>query len=63
GLVEPGMTTTEMTLGSQAASAHGLPRDAWLHADDVARAIAFMVTQPARVAVNEIMVRPTAQER
>ncbi|AIA01366.1 SDR family oxidoreductase [Streptomyces noursei] len=63
GLVEPGMTTTEMTLGSQAASAHGLPRDAWLHADDVACAIAFMVTQPARVAVNEIMVRPTAQER
>ncbi|WP_438489638.1 SDR family oxidoreductase [Streptomyces sp. S186] len=63
GLVEPGMTTTEMTLGSQAASAHGLPRDSWLHAEDIARAITFMVTQPARVAVNEIMVRPTAQER
>ncbi|MEU7641056.1 MULTISPECIES: SDR family oxidoreductase [unclassified Streptomyces] len=62
GLVEPGMTTTEMTLGGQAASAHGMPRDAWLHAEDVARAIAFVVTQPARVAINEIMVRPTAQE-
>ncbi|MGG2461157.1 SDR family oxidoreductase [Streptomyces sp. RGM 3693] len=63
GLVEPGMTTTEMTLGSQAASAHGMPRDAWLHAEDIARAIAFVVTQPARVAIHEIMVRPTAQER
>ncbi|AJC61023.1 short-chain dehydrogenase/reductase SDR [Streptomyces sp. 769] len=63
GLVEPGMTTTEMTVGRQAASAHGLPEDTWLHAEDIARAIAFMVTQPARVAVNEITVRPTAQER
>ncbi|MFB7629685.1 SDR family oxidoreductase [Streptomyces sp. NPDC056149] len=63
GLVEPGMTTTEMTLGGQAAAAHGLPRDTWLDAEDIARAIAFMVTQPARVAINEIMVRPTSQER
>ncbi|WP_102923067.1 SDR family oxidoreductase [Streptomyces noursei] len=63
GLVEPGMTTTEMTVGRQAASAHGLAEDTWLHAEDIARAIAFMVTQPARVAVNEITVRPTAQER
>ncbi|REK90469.1 SDR family NAD(P)-dependent oxidoreductase [Streptomyces inhibens] len=63
GLVEPGMTTTEMTLGSQAASAHGLPQDTWLKAEDIARSIAFMITQPAHVAINEITVRPTAQER
>ncbi|MEW1654971.1 SDR family NAD(P)-dependent oxidoreductase [Streptomyces sp. NPDC093707] len=62
GLVEPGMTVTEMTLGGQATAGHGLPPDSWLHAEDIARTIAFMVTQPARVAINEIMVRPTAQE-
>ncbi|MEU9124010.1 SDR family oxidoreductase [Streptomyces sp. NPDC048506] len=65
GLVEPGMTETEMTTvgRSQAGAAHGLPQDAWLRADDIARTIAFMVTQPPHVAINEIMVRPTAQER
>lgn len=62
GLVEPGMTATEMTLGSQAASARGLPQEEWLHAEDIARAVDYMVTQPPRVAVNEITVRPTAQE-
>ncbi|MEU8683953.1 oxidoreductase, partial [Streptomyces sp. NPDC048611] len=64
GLVEPGMTVTEMTRGgSQAASAHGMPQESWLRAEDVARAVVFMVTQPPHVAVNEIAVRPTAQER
>ncbi|MGP8296853.1 SDR family oxidoreductase [Streptomyces inhibens] len=63
GLVEPGMTTTEMTLGSQAASAYGLPQDTWLKAEDIARSITFMITQPAHMAINEITVRPTAQER
>ena len=29
---------------------------------DVARCLTFMITQPAHAAVNEIMVRPTAQE-
>jgi NADP-dependent 3-hydroxy acid dehydrogenase YdfG len=63
GLVEPGVTSTEMTddptTGSVAA---GMPRQNWLHAEDVARCIGFMVTQPAHAAVNEVLVRPTAQE-
>lgn len=64
GLVEPGMTSTEMTRGgSQAASAHGLPPETWLRAEDIARSVVFMVTQPPHVAVNELTVRPTAQER
>ena len=33
-----------------------------LQADDVARAVMFAVSQPAHVDVNEILVRPTAQE-
>ncbi|MFS7874292.1 MULTISPECIES: hypothetical protein [Streptomyces] len=40
-----------------------MPRESWLRPEDIARAIAFMVTQPSHAAVNEIMVRPTAQER
>ncbi|MEU9112666.1 SDR family NAD(P)-dependent oxidoreductase [Streptomyces sp. NPDC048483] len=60
GLVEPGMTTTEMTLGGE--SAFGMAQESWLRAEDVARSISFMITQPPHVAINEIMVRPTAQE-
>jgi NADP-dependent 3-hydroxy acid dehydrogenase YdfG len=33
-----------------------------LEADDVARAVMFAVSQPPHVDVNEILVRPTAQE-
>ncbi|MFJ2195831.1 SDR family oxidoreductase [Streptomyces violaceusniger] len=63
GLVEPGMTVTEMTAGNRTASvARGMARESWLRPEDIARAIAFMVVQPAHAAVNEIMVRPTAQE-
>lgn len=62
GLIEPGMTVTEMATGPGAAAARGLPQNTWLHAEDIARAIAFMITQPPHVAINEIMVRPTAQE-
>jgi NADP-dependent 3-hydroxy acid dehydrogenase YdfG len=63
GLVEPGLTRTEMTTeGTGAAIARGMPESRWLRAEDIARAIAFVVTQPPHAAVNEIMVRPTAQE-
>ncbi|MET8180841.1 SDR family NAD(P)-dependent oxidoreductase [Streptomyces sp. NPDC005336] len=63
GVVEPGMTRTEMT-GDRgiAAVARGVPRESWLHAADIARCITFMVTQPPHTAINELMVRPTAQE-
>jgi NADP-dependent 3-hydroxy acid dehydrogenase YdfG len=32
-----------------------------LHAEDIAEIIAFTVTRPRRVAVNEVLVRPTEQ--
>ncbi|MGW2331348.1 SDR family oxidoreductase [Streptomyces sp. NPDC001700] len=47
------------TTGTVAA---GMPQEDWLHAEDIARCVGFMVTQPAHAAVNEILVRPTAQE-
>ena len=34
-----------------------------LQAEDVARAVLYVVTQPPHVAVNEVLVRPTDQER
>lgn len=33
-----------------------------LQADDIADAIAYIVTRPRHVAINEILVRPTEQE-
>jgi NADP-dependent 3-hydroxy acid dehydrogenase YdfG len=33
-----------------------------LHSEDIAAAILYAVTQPARVNVNEILIRPTGQE-
>ena len=37
------------------------PEDA-LVADDIARAVMFAVSQPPHVDVNEMLIRPTAQE-
>ena len=34
-----------------------------LQAEDIARTIVYVVTQPAHVAVNEILIRPTDQAR
>jgi NADP-dependent 3-hydroxy acid dehydrogenase YdfG len=33
-----------------------------LEADDIADAITYVVTRPRRMAINEILVRPTEQE-
>jgi NADP-dependent 3-hydroxy acid dehydrogenase YdfG len=52
-LIEPGMVDTPFF--------ERRPKDA-LESDDIARAVMFAVNQPAHVDVNEILVRPTAQE-
>jgi NADP-dependent 3-hydroxy acid dehydrogenase YdfG len=52
-LIEPGMTDT--------AFFENRPQDP-LHADDVARAVIWAVSQPPHVDVNEILIRPTAQD-
>jgi NADP-dependent 3-hydroxy acid dehydrogenase YdfG len=52
-LIEPGQVDTPFF--------ERRPTDA-LQADDVARAVMFAVAQPPHVDVNEILVRPTAQE-
>jgi NADP-dependent 3-hydroxy acid dehydrogenase YdfG len=68
GLVEPGAVATELTdhitqpdakAGAQKMYTEMVP----LQADDIARAVLYLVTQPPHVAVNEVLVRPTAQQR
>ena len=52
-LIEPGMVDTPFF--------DNPPEIEALHAEDVARAVLFAVSQPARVDVNEILIRPTDQ--
>jgi NADP-dependent 3-hydroxy acid dehydrogenase YdfG len=52
-LIEPGMVETE-------GFSHDL--DDTLRPEDIARAVMFAVAQPPHVDINEILVRPTAQE-
>lgn len=64
--VEPGMVMTELTshvTDSAARERVDLARTRLeaLQADDVAASISFIVNQPAHVALNEILIRPTQQ--
>ena len=52
-LIEPGMTDTPFF--------DERPSDA-LQDDDIARAVMYALSQPPHVDVNEILVRPTAQQ-
>jgi NADP-dependent 3-hydroxy acid dehydrogenase YdfG len=67
-LVEPGAVATELTdhitqPDARAASVQMYTSMRSLQADDVARAIRYVVSQPPHVAINEVLVRPTDQER
>jgi NADP-dependent 3-hydroxy acid dehydrogenase YdfG len=53
-LIEPGMVDTPFF--DDKPSGHPL------EADDIARAVMYAVSQPAHVDVNELLIRPTAQE-
>jgi NADP-dependent 3-hydroxy acid dehydrogenase YdfG len=67
-VIEPGVVQTELRdhIGHAATQAN---LNAWadgmrqLQAEDVADAIVFCVTRPSHVNVNEILMRPTDQER
>ncbi len=66
-LVEPGATATELAFQNRPEILEGMAQNfagiEIMQADDIAEAIRYAVTQPRRVAVNEILVRPTEQER
>ena len=53
-LIEPGMVDTPFF--------DNRPGDGALMADDVARAVMFALSQPPRVDVNEILIRPSSQQ-
>ena len=65
-LVSPGAVASELKHGStdpqSAAGVAEFYRQLEIPADAVARAIAYAIGQPAEVDVNEIVLRPTAQE-
>jgi NADP-dependent 3-hydroxy acid dehydrogenase YdfG len=65
-LVEPGAVTTELVSHVReevrAAQAQRFANVERLEAGDIADAISYIVTRPRRVAVNEILIRPTEQE-
>ena len=68
GLVEPGAVATELTDHITQPAAKKAIRDSVgamtpLQAEDIARAVLYLVSQPQHVAINEILVRPTDQER
>jgi len=67
-LIEPGAVDTELrTHITQPRAREDSNRYAegirQLRAEDIARAILYVVTQPPHVAINEVLVRPTDQER
>jgi NADP-dependent 3-hydroxy acid dehydrogenase YdfG len=66
GLIEPGAVDTELAGHNRPEVRESIERRFGglerLQADDIARAIVYMVTQPRHAAVNEILIRPTEQE-
>jgi NADP-dependent 3-hydroxy acid dehydrogenase YdfG len=67
GLIEPGAVATELVghnrreVLQDLASRPGLGSP--MQPPDIADAIVYMVTRPRHLAVNEILIRPTDQER
>jgi len=64
-IVEPGAVKTELWSHVRPEiRAQGSPFDKIerLEAEDIADAIAYIVTRPRREAVNEVLIRPTEQE-
>ncbi|MGN6558367.1 MAG: SDR family NAD(P)-dependent oxidoreductase [Solirubrobacterales bacterium] len=65
-LVEPGAVATELQSHNRPEVRGEIEKRfegmEVLEAEDIADAIEYVVTRPARVAVNELLVRPTEQE-
>ena len=66
-VVEPGLVDTGLVHGADGEDVAGpgerLESMTPLVPEDVAAAVVYAVTQPRRVAVNEILLRPSGQER
>jgi len=66
-IVEPGATATELAFHNRQEVLEEMARNfagiEMLHSEDIADAVVFAVTRPRHVGVNEVLVRPTEQER
>ena len=64
-LVEPGATATELATHNRPEVLESIRGQFGqrMEASDIADAITYIVTRPRHVAVNEILIRPTEQER
>jgi NADP-dependent 3-hydroxy acid dehydrogenase YdfG len=64
-LVEPGATATELAGHNRPEVLESIRSQfgQTMEAGDIADAIAYIVTRPRHVAVNEMLVRPTEQDR
>jgi NADP-dependent 3-hydroxy acid dehydrogenase YdfG len=66
-LVEPGAVATELVQHVREeirdVLRQSLGQVEMMQATDIADAIAYVVTRPRRVAINEVLIRPTEQER
>jgi len=66
-VIEPRYVETELRShnrpGIQAQLARGTPVADPLQPGDVADAIAYVVTRPRHISINEVLLRPTQQER
>lgn len=66
-MIEPGAEPTELTDHitdpNAKEAAEQMYNELAITADDIAEIIAFAVSRPPRLTLNEILVRPTAQSR
>jgi NADP-dependent 3-hydroxy acid dehydrogenase YdfG len=66
-IIEPGATATELPFQNRPEILEEMSQTFGgievMQAADIANSIRYAITQPRRVAVNEILVRPTEQER
>jgi NADP-dependent 3-hydroxy acid dehydrogenase YdfG len=66
-LIEPGAVSTELTSHNRPEVRESLESTFGeierLQADDIADAIRYVLTRPRHVAINELLIRPTEQQR
>ena len=66
-IIEPGATATELAFHNRPEILEGMAQTFGniqiMQAEDIANSVRYAVTQPRHVAVNEILIRPTEQER
>ena len=66
-IIEPGATATELASHNRPVVLEEMAKNfggiELMASEDIADAIAYVVTRPRHVAVNEMLIRPTEQER